>query len=174
MAFRRTFRRVRGGGVKVSLHEREIELLAGLAGDLRTVVSAPSGDDPVSSRLFPRAYLDPTEEQAEQDWESAVHDDLVAGRLAALDAVTETLQAARAGSDGYVSIVLDEEGEARWLGVLNDARLTIGTIAEVSEDEEDFADLDPTDPRAELLAIYAWLTQLQGQLVEVMLGALPD
>ena len=40
-----------------------------------------SSVDAVTQRLFPRAYLDPTEEEAESQWQELVHDDLVEARL---------------------------------------------------------------------------------------------
>ena len=59
------------------------------------------------------------------------------------------------------------------MGVLNDARLALGTQLGVTEDT-DYADLDPEDPESSALAAYAWLTYLQGELVETLLGDLPD
>ena len=43
----------------------EIETLVAVVADVRTVIEAGQADDPVSRRLFPRAYLDPTEETAQ-------------------------------------------------------------------------------------------------------------
>jgi len=62
-----------------------------------------------------------------------------------------------------------------WLGVLNDARLTLGARLEITDDSnaEDW-DLAPDDPATPARATYVWLTALQGLLVDTMLGTLPD
>ena len=59
-----------------------------------------------------------------------------------------------------------------WLGVLNDARLALGARLGVTE-ETDLGRLDPRDPESAPKAAYAWLTYLQGELVETLLGDLP-
>ena len=41
-------------------------------------------------------------------------------------------------------------------------------------EETDYEGLDPDAPEATALAAYAWLTYLQGELVETLLGDLPD
>ena len=44
--------------------------------------------DPARSRLFPRAYLDPTEESEEAEWQALVHPELLRERLDALELIT--------------------------------------------------------------------------------------
>ena len=169
-----TFQRTVDGALLVTLHQREVEVLSEVLRDLRVLVEMPPGENAVSSRLYPRAYLDPTEEGAEQQWQGFVHDDLVIARVAALDEITRTLAQQPADDDEFVRVTLDEETEGRLLTVLNDARLALGTIADVTE-ELDEADLDltPTDPRWHLLRMYGYLTELQGELVDVMLAEVP-
>ena len=59
-----------------------------LLAELRAAARSQAGrDNAATERLFPRAYLDPTEEDAETEWQAVVHDDLVREKLAALDAV---------------------------------------------------------------------------------------
>ena len=65
-----------------------------------------------------------------------------------------------------------EEANA-WLSVLNDARLALGSRLGVTDDTE-VAPLDPSDPNAPTLAAYAWLTYLEGELVDTLLGEMPD
>ncbi len=57
--------------------------------------------------------------------------------------------------------------------MLNDARLALGTRLGVT-DETDASDLDPSDPTAPVLAVYSWLTYLEGELVETLLGGMPE
>ncbi len=144
-------------------------MLQWVFGDLGRMVSGESVVDAVTKRLFPRAYLDPTAEDAEAQWQEMVHDDLVETRLAALADVVQSLDDAVAarGRDDARELVLDAERAARWLTVLNDARLAIGTALGVTP-EWDFAALDPAAPDYELHAVYAWLTELLAALVNAV------
>ena len=58
-----------------------------------------------------------------------------------------------------------------WLTALNDLRLVLGTRLEVSEDSL-LGDLPEDDPRAPDLALYAYLSWLQEQVIEAMAGEL--
>src|SRR5262249_4879803 len=113
-----------------------------------------------------------TEEEAEHDWEEHVHDELVESRSAALQTLLADLDRAEPNKAGRMQIVLDEDGEARWLTALNDARLALGTLLGVSEDEPMAYPDD--DPRTAGANLYAFLTALQGELVEVLLGETPE
>ena len=62
-----------------------------------------------------------------------------------------------------------EEAES-WLTGLNALRLVLGTRLDVSEEAP--PNVDPTDPRAHQAAVYLYLSWLQEQLVEAMVGAL--
>jgi hypothetical protein len=55
--------------------------------------------------------------------------------------------------------------------VLNDTRLILGSRLGVSEAERAF---DPDDPQAPAFAFYDWLTWVQGDLIEALLGDLPE
>lgn len=85
---------------------------------------------------------------------------LVSGRARALSTVQGTLDRKTLSS---------EEAES-WLTVLNDLRLVLGTRLDVTE-EMDF-DLDPDDPRTPQLAVYAYLSWLQEQLVEAIAASM--
>ena len=127
-----------------------------------------SSVDAVTQRLFPRAYLDPTEEAAEAEWQELAHDDIVEARLTAMTDVVRSLDAAAPvrGIPDAREIVLGEEQTAHWIGVLNDARLAVGTALEVTA-EWDFDLIDPDVPNYELHTLYAWMTRALG----VLLGA---
>ncbi len=161
------------GVLELSLSEEERELLRSLPDQLRALYEAgPNDADPVRGRLFPRAYLDPTAENAEREWRDLVHPELVRDRLASLDQLLTALEGARDAGRGVV-IALEGEAVAALLSVLNDARLALGTQLGVTDDL-DYDDLDADDPRAPGLAAYGWLTYLQGELVEALLTELPD
>jgi hypothetical protein len=167
----RRFERVEGG-MLVRLHPEEVDVLRLLAGELGELLENPVEGDVAIDRLFPRAYLDPTEEDKEAEWQRLVHEDLVEQRLRALQLLVDTLPDS-AGATGPVEARLDEEQEAAWLGVLNDTRLTLGSRLGVTDDY-DLDDVGPGDPNFVMWNAYAWLTALQGDLVRVLLGGLPD
>lgn len=146
-------------------------MLTKLCQDLTTLLSGggdEEGSDPVLERLFPRAYLDPTEEEAEADWQRFAHDDLVDGRRRALATVEGTLASASLHRGRY-QLTLDEEQAQAWLAVLNDARLALGTRLQVTEDL-DLSGLDPDDPDTAPYAVYWWLGVLEERLVDALSG----
>jgi Domain of unknown function (DUF2017) len=162
-------RRDRTGRVVLRFEPIEVETLIDVVEELRGVVASGARDDPVSRRLFPRAYLDPTEEESEEQWQALVQPDLMRERLDALAAVTASLTDAAPGRRGTLEIVLTEASQGQWLGVLNDARLAHGTALDLTEETEldDFGD---DDPRRGRFLLYAALTALQGELVDALLS----
>ena len=147
-------------------------MLTKLCEDLTTLLNAggdeEEGSDPVLERLFPRAYLDPTEEEAEADWQRFAHDDLVDGRRRTLATVEGTLAGASLHRGRY-QLTLDEEQAQAWLAVLNDARLALGTRLQVTEDL-DLSGLDPDDPDTAPYAVYWWLGVMEERLVDALSG----
>jgi hypothetical protein len=168
---RRTFRRVRGGALVVTLYTQEVELLALTARDMMGIVEAPPDGD-VRDRLYPRAYLDPTEEDAQGEYDALVHGDLVQARQAAFATIVEGLDASAPNSRGVVEITLRPDEEMQWLTAVNDARLVIGTALGVTEDGD--TDFEPTDPRFEYGVLYGWLTQLHFELVTLLLDEIGE
>jgi hypothetical protein len=147
-----------------SLAEEELGLLRSLPDQLRDVFEGAE-DDPARARLFPRAYLDPTAESEEAEWQAMVHPELLRERLEALELITGALGRASAQGDWWEIALTPDEVQA-WLAVLNDTRLVIGTRLGVTEEERE---LDPADPEAGAYALYQWLTWLQGDLVDALL-----
>ena len=166
---RTPFRRNRSAGFDVVLEAGEAAVLTRLCEELTTLLADDEpGEtgDPVLERLFPRAYLDPTEEEAESDWQRLVHGDLVDGRRRALAIVEGTLSAAQLRRGRYELTLSDDQAQA-WLAVLNDARLALGTRLEVTEDM-DLSGLDPDDPDTAPFAVYWWLGVLEESLLDVL------
>ncbi|HEV7862496.1 MAG TPA: DUF2017 family protein [Acidimicrobiia bacterium] len=161
------FRRNRSQGFDVVLEAGEAAVLTRLCEELVTLLNADEEQsDPVLERLFPRAYLDPTEEEAEGDWQRLAHGDLVDGRRRALATVEGTLAAAVARK-GRFELTLSEEQALAWLAVLNDARLALGIRLDVTEDL-DLSGLDPDDPDTAPFAVYWWLGMLEEGLIDVL------
>jgi hypothetical protein len=175
----RTFKRNKSTReLDVVLEPGEAAVLTRLCEELTTLLDADAdadgagdGDsekaDPVLERLFPRAYLDPTEEQAESEWQRFVHDDLVVGRRQAVQTVERSLAGALVRRGRFELSLNDDQAQA-WLAVINDARLALGTRLEVTEDM-DLSRLDPDDPDTAPYAVYWWLGVLEERLVDVLL-----
>ena len=142
----------RGGRVRLRLDARECLFLGGLLDELEESLAEP--DDPSLRRLFPPAYSDP---ESDEQYRSLVRGQLVSGRLGALRIMRSTLE----------SKELSPEQADSWLRVLNDLRLMLGTRLDVTE-ELDFEAFDESDPQAQDLAIYGYLSWLQEQLVEAL------
>ena len=166
----RRFARRRGGTVDATFERGELELLKGLPEQLRTLYGADD-DDPARARLFPRAYLDPTAEQAEAEWQELVQPGLLEARLDALSTLETTIAAAEPTKRDRLVVHLSAEEANAWLSVLNDARLALGSRLGVTDDT-DVTEVSPDDPNGAVIAAYTWLTYLEGELVEALLGDL--
>jgi hypothetical protein len=164
------FTRRRDGIVTVRLRPDEAALLVQVANELRTLLAA--GDGAVIDRLFPKAYLDPTEEHREHEYAALVHADLMRNRLDRLAALLETLEPV-ARSKSTETLELNDEAVQEWMTVLNDARLALGIAVGMTEDLEP-DDVDDGDPRRLGLEVYQLLTWFLGELVDVALGAMPE
>lgn len=158
------FRREPDDRVRVRLESGEAALLKSLEDQLRELIDQDEGD--VHDRLFPRVYLDPTEDAAEQEWQRLMHADLLRTKLRAAEVFAESLE--RADTGGRTTDVVLEPGEVEaWLGALNDLRLGLGVLLDVTP-ETDLASVRPEDPRAPGLHLYGWLTWLLGSLVDAV------
>jgi Domain of unknown function (DUF2017) len=123
------------------------------------------GADPVRDRLFPRAYVDPTEDRAERDFQSVVHEDLVLAKTTGLDAIGGALDHGRERR-GRTEVTLGTAELEGWIGGLNDLRLVLGTVLGVTEDDDESGRAPMTVERAG----YQWLTEVQGLLIAVLMG----
>jgi hypothetical protein len=162
----RTFARARDGKLVVRLRGGELVLLGMIATEVRGLISEPD-ENPVTTRLFPRAYLDPTEEESEAAWQGVVGGELRDQKLAALDDV-RAVAASASPDDKRVELRLDAEQEAHLLSALNDARLALGSLIQDTEGAETTSPED-VDPRA----VLDWLTGLEADLVYLLLDETP-
>jgi hypothetical protein len=141
--------------LRVDLTDVESSLLAGLLDDFAAVLAVPDLADPVFQRLFPDGYTD--DDAGSAEYREMVESDLRAGR-------TDRLRSCRADlPDGAGRISLDGEAADRWLRVLNDLRLSLGTRLGITEDSV----LDHAEPA---VAIYHWLSAVQELLVEKLMS----
>ena len=145
-------RRTRDGSFELRLPDGERQMLRDLLPQLRAALEGDAASDPGFKRLFPKAYVQDPEHEAE--YQSLVGDELAAMRLAQIDMVLTTI-----GQDR-----LSEEEAFAWMGAVNDLRLVLGTRLDVSE-ETDLA-VDPADPDAAAYSLYGYLGWLLEMLVE--------
>ena len=130
--------------------------LLGLADQLDEVQTS---DRPEARRLFPTAYTDDPERDA--GYQVFARDQLIEKRRAAVEIMRTT-----AGAEE-----LSGEELSAWMGVLNDLRLVLGTVLDVSEDD---IDIQPDDPQAETHLLYRFLSELVHEMVESLTTGLPE
>ena len=159
MTARRLVEPTSDGRFRLNLSTDERAVLASLVAQLRELLVAEqdmgADHDPNLRRLYPTAY--PDDEEQSRDYEELVGDDLLAGRLDALDTVEGTLEVDS----------LDEAGLVAWMRSMNDLRLVLGTRLDVDEDPDD---VDPDDPDAAAYAVYGYLGWLLEHIVESLSG----
>ena len=121
-------------GWVLQFQDEERDLLIRLMGELRELLTGPE-DNPLIIRLFPEAYPEDAEKEAE--YQRLMREELVASRLAAIDSVTETL-----GPEGPA--LLSEEETFAFLQSVNAIRLVLGSMLGIN-DEDPADDADEQD-----------------------------
>jgi Domain of unknown function (DUF2017) len=153
--------RSRGSDVVARLDPAEAGILGLLLDQLEQLLAADEGDvvdDPVLARLFPEGHRgDP---RLAADYRELTESALRSGKTDDLATVRATLPA-----DGG-ELRLDPDQAAAWLRTTNDLRLALGTRLEITEDTEPPEEL--ADEADQQLAVYYWLTALQGSLVDAL------
>ncbi len=137
-----------GGGVIVDLPSGEREMLSQILSDLRDLLI--KGGDDTLRRLKPPAHLDSSEDEAA--YRELVDDDLLRGRLEAIELVESTLEGAE----------LDASGTEAWMQSLNSLRLVLGeqlTLAGVDL-------VNHKMPDTASAALYEWIGWLLEQLID--------
>jgi hypothetical protein len=143
-------RRQRGGDYRFTISDDERQLVLDLVRQLRELLTT---DSPALRRLFPPPYGDDDERNA--GYAVLAGSELVERRLAALDVIETTIDAE----------TLTEDQLQTWMRSVNDLRLVLGTLLDVSDDEEPASGADET-----MIAVYEYL----GQLLELTVQALAD
>ena len=157
---KRTFQLQSDGTFAVNLDPETRQFLVGLANSVEQVVDR---DIPETKRLFPTAYPHDAEKNA--GYQIFARDQLIEQRREAAALLRETVE----------NDVLTEEELSQWLGIVNDARLVLGTSLDVSEDDEiDFDEGDIDDPNFDLRLLYEQLGFLVDRMVTALTGALPE
>ena len=151
--------RSRGDDVVARLDPAEAGIVGLLLDQLEQLLDADDvSDDPVLSRLFPPGHRgDP---RLAADYRELTEDSLRGGKAEDLAVVRASLPA------GGGEVRLDGDQAAAWLRTSNDLRLALGTRLGVTEDTEPPDDV--TGEEGQQLAVYYWLTALQGSLVDAV------
>jgi hypothetical protein len=152
MARRRTFlppvERVRDG-YAINIGDGERQLVARLLTELSQLLMGEAGD-PRLKRIFPPAYHLADDASADAEYQRLMREELVASRLAGITTVNEALRTADPVS---------EETMISFVQAINGLRLVLGTILDVSEDQDPDA-IDEDDPLAGELHLYNFLSWL--------------
>jgi hypothetical protein len=149
---RRPFRRNRHGAYQVALGPEERAMLRALPEQLRQAwLTDPAHED--FRRLSPPAYAH--DQESQEEYRQLVGPQLEESRAEALETLSKTSDATE----------LSEEEMNCWARALNDVRLWLGTMLDVSEDTDE----DELDDPAHLL--YQILTYLQGSVIEALMEA---
>ncbi|MGY1707759.1 DUF2017 family protein [Geodermatophilus sp. SYSU D00697] len=158
----RPFRR-KGDDVVARLEPAEAHIVALLLDQLEQLLTVDAEDvsgDPVIARLLPEGHRGDQELAA--DYREMTESALRAGKADDLAMVRATLP-----PDGG-AVRLDADQAAAWLRTSNDLRLALGTRLGVTEDTEPPEDLGGEE--GQQLAVYYWLTGLQGSLVDALVA----
>jgi hypothetical protein len=153
--------RKRDGRYALRLSNDVRQLLGQLLGELRGLLTEAGGEggaesrDPRLERLFPPAYL--ADREADAEYQRFMRSELLTSRLAALDAVAGTLQATEVG----------EAQLTAWMTSLNSVRLVLGTLLDVSEDD-DLREVSPDDPSFGGYLLYGELSVILEHIVAAL------
>ncbi|MFF4008381.1 DUF2017 domain-containing protein [Streptomyces sp. NPDC001717] len=137
--------------------------------------------DPALARLFPDAYgspdgsgdegVDAAELKARSaEFRRFTENDLRSRKRDDALSVVRSLDGLTPAGDGAAVLELTGELPLRWLGALNDLRLTIASRLDITEDDESAAlfRLPDDDPRKPMVMAYLWLGGLQETLIETL------
>ncbi len=116
-----------GSGFTLHIGKDERAVVSRLLEELRTLQSDPAAAE-ATVRLFPVVH--PNEPHQEEEWQRLMRDELIESRAEGIDAVVEVL--ARPGR----KVAISEDEMLAFVRVVNSVRLVLGTILEVTEDDD--------------------------------------
>jgi len=127
-------------------------LAVGLAETMATAEDPDAAEDAVLRRLLPDAV--PGDPEASAEFADATRERLAAAKAEGASRVVADLDAAPGGV-----VRLDEDGAVVWAKALGDLRIALATRVGVENVQK------ASSPQG---LVYAWLTWLQGSLVEAL------
>src|SRR5688572_21337662 len=151
--------KARGGEIVARVDAAEAGVLGLLLDQLEQLLEAEDlRDDPVVARLLPDGHRSDPEIAA--DYRELTESALRSGKTDDLAMVRASLP------DGGGEVRLDADEAGAWLRTSNDLRLALGTRLDITEDTEPPDDIVGEEDQQ--LAVYYWLTALQGSLVDAL------
>lgn len=148
------FLRNRDGSYALNVPPDVRQLLVHMFGELRDVLTQGESDDPMLRRLFPAAYhQDP---ELDTEYHGLMRGELVASRLAAISRAVEVIE---------TDATLTGDDLLLFMQTLNSLRLLLGTILDVSEDDDgpfaagDDGEADNEAAQHHLYAYLGWLLE---------------
>jgi hypothetical protein len=161
------------GGIELHLEPGESQLLTQLCGDLLQRLgevddAAAFDGDPVLGRLFPDGYRD--DPGAAAELRALIQSDLREAKVSAATEVLETLIALPEKGRAHLSA----EQAAAWLATLNDLRLALGTVLDITDDDDPRFDpsrsdnVDAVDEDEFAVSVYMYLGWLESHLVDAL------
>jgi len=136
------------GGWRINLDDEERNLLLRLMAELQALITGPD-DNELLRRLFPVAY--PDDEEKEAEYQRLMREELVASRLSAIESVSRTIDPANAKA------LLDEGETIAFMQSINAIRLVLGTMLGITDDESADAADDADSPEHHLYDFLSWL-----------------
>ena len=142
----------------LNIDEDEQALIARLLGELRSLLNSDDENaaaSPLLQRLFPTAYPEDADKEAE--YQRLMREELVASRLHQIRAVSKVLEA----DDSK----LDEGQTIAFMQSINAVRVVLGTVLDVSEDDEigiaddDAEEDDEFEGERQLYGYLSWLLE---------------
>lgn len=137
------------GTFKVAFPSHIRDFLVQISGELNAALDA---DHPALTRLFPTAYPDDPERDA--GYQVFAHGELIDQRRGAIQRLGETAR----------DTEVDAETLSQWMRVINDTRLVLGTILDVSEDDQTPVD----EHNEEVFDVYELLGYLLSEIIEAL------
>ena len=140
------FGRGRNGYV-LRIAPQERALIVRLLDELGELLTAPAAQ-PATARLFPVVH--PDDPERESEYQRLMRDELIASRLAGIETVKDVL------GGTTKKVTLTEDQLTSFMQAVNGVRLVLGTILDVSEDD-DAVDIEDHVPEYQLYAYLSWL-----------------
>ena len=154
--------RAKGDDVVARIDPAEAGILGLLLDQLEQLLDDDEvTDDPVLQRLFPDGHRGDAAIAA--DYRDMTEESLRSGKADDLATVRATLPL------GGGEVRLDRDQAGAWLRTTNDVRLALGVRLDITEDTEP-PDDDPAGDEGQQLAVYYWLTAVQGSLVDALVA----
>ena len=145
-------------GIDVNLGVDERHLLRRLLGEVGELMGSAAPDDPKMRRLFPPAYGD--DDVASTEYSRLMRDELVASKVQAIGSVDEFL------ADETRTTISEAELDSFAMS-LNSVRLVLGTLLDVSDDDDPPS---PDDPLAAESALYHFLSWVLDGAIEALVS----